>query len=120
MKKIGELVQSDDWKKEKHVPVIECTDSIKSGEKLEIKVCVGKEIYHPNTTQPDDDKFSYQLANCEFSAHGESVEGPNQGCLYTDHSITVSAMLKKSGTIVALSFCNIHGLWENNKLIKVS
>jgi superoxide reductase len=131
MKKIGELVQSDDWKKEKHVPVIECADSIKSGEKLEIKVCVGKEIAHPNTTEhhirwiqvffkPDNGKFSYQLAQCDFSAHGESVEGPNQGCLYTDHSVTVCAVLKKSGTIFALSFCNIHGLWENNKTIKVS
>jgi superoxide reductase len=29
-------------------------------------------------------------------------------------------MIKKPGTIHAMSFCNIHGLWENSAEIKVS
>jgi desulfoferrodoxin (superoxide reductase-like protein) len=41
MEKIGELVWTDDWKKEKHALVIECTDSIKSGDKLEMKSALG-------------------------------------------------------------------------------
>ena len=85
MAKLGEQFQSADWKQEKHSPVIECPDSVKAGEKFQVTVSVGKEIAHPNTTEhhirwiqvffkPDDDKFSYQLANCEFSAHGESAK----------------------------------------------
>ena len=131
MKKLGELFQADDWKKEKHVPVIECPDSVKSGEPFEIKVSVGKEVAHPNTTEhhirwiqvffyPEGAKFGTQLANCEFTAHGESAEGANQGPAYTHHAATVSAMLKKPGTIYALGFCNIHGFWENRKEIKVA
>lgn len=41
-------IQTDDWKTEKHVPVIEIV-KIEDG-KVEIRVSVGKEIPHPNTT----------------------------------------------------------------------
>jgi superoxide reductase len=130
MKKFGELLQTQDWKTEKHVPVIECPAEVKSGEAFEIKVSVGKEVSHPNTTEhhirwiqvyfhPEGGKYAYQLANCEFSAHGEAVEGANQGPVYTHHAASVSAMLKASGTIHAMSFCNIHGLWENSVEVKV-
>jgi superoxide reductase len=50
LKKIGELVQEADWKAEKHVPVIECADAVKADELFEVKVTIGKEITHPNTT----------------------------------------------------------------------
>ena len=51
MKTFGELFQSADWKKEKHVPVIECPDQVKVGEIFPVKVTVGKEVAHPNTTE---------------------------------------------------------------------
>ena len=35
MKQFGELFQTADWKTEKHVPVIECSDRVKAGEILE-------------------------------------------------------------------------------------
>ena len=131
MKKLGELFQTEDWKKEKHVPVIECPGSVTRGEKFQITVTVGKEVSHPNTTEhhirwvqiyfhPEGEKYAYQLANCEFTAHGEAVAGPNQGPAYTDHSVTVTVMLSKPGTVHAMNFCNIHGLWENSKEINVT
>ena len=131
VKSFGEFLQSEDWKKEKHVPVIECAESVKEGEILEIRVTVGKEIAHPNTTEhhirwiqiffkPDDDKFAYQLADCRFTAHGECVEGPNKGPAYTNPVASAAAVIKKSGTILALGFCNIHGVWENSKKINVA
>lgn len=43
---IKELFQSADWKKEKHVPVIEMSDKFKKGDVVKISVCVGKEISH--------------------------------------------------------------------------
>lgn len=130
MKKFGDVFQTADWKKEKHVPLIECPDSVKSGEKFDIMVTTGKEVSHPNTTEhhisriqvyfhPKDGKFTHQLANCEFTAHGEALEGPNKGPAYTDHSATISVMLNQPGTIYALSLCNIHGIWENSKEIAV-
>jgi len=51
MKKIGELYQTADWKAEKHVPVIECPDRVIADEMFDVKVSLGMEIAHPNTTE---------------------------------------------------------------------
>jgi superoxide reductase len=130
MKKLSDSINTNDWKKEKHIPVIDCPDSVIMGESFAISIKVGKEIPHPNTTEhhirwiqvffkPADDKFIYQVAYCEFTAHGESVAGPDQGYIYTDPSATAQAIIKKPGTIHVLSYCNIHGLWENSKDILI-
>jgi len=130
MSRIGELFQTADWKAEKHVPVIECPDEIAADEIFDISVSLGKAVAHPNTTEhhiariqlyfkPDGDKFSYELGNYEFTAHGASVEGPNTGPAYTNHSVVTKVKLKKSGTLHATAYCNIHGLWENSKPITV-
>ena len=130
MAKIGELFQTADWKAEKHVPAIDCPDSVAADEMFDVSVSLGKEIAHPNTTEhhirwiqiyfkPEDDKFSYQVGNYEFSAHGESAEGANKGPVYTHHSATASMKIKEPGTLFATALCNIHGLWENSKVIKV-
>ena len=47
---IKDLYQAADWKKEKHVPVIEAPDAVKKGDVVRVTVSVGKEIPHPNTT----------------------------------------------------------------------
>ena len=131
MGKVAELYQSADWKSEKHVPVIECPDSVKAGETFQLKVSVGKEIAHPNTTEhhirwiqvffkPEGEKFAVQVGNFEFTAHGESVEGANSGAVYTNHSVTAEMSTKKSGVLYATSYCNIHGFWESSKEIKAS
>jgi len=61
----------------------------------------------------------YEIGKYEFNAHGESVQGPNTGAVYTEPTVTNKVKLNKSGTILALSFCNIHGLWESSKKIVV-
>ena len=129
--KIGELYQTADWKTEKHVPVIECHDEVKADEMFEVKVSIGKEVAHPNTTEhhirwiqvffkPEGDKFPYQVARCEFNAHGESADGPDKGPVYTNHSATVTLKTRKPGVLFATSHCNIHGLWENSQVIKIT
>jgi superoxide reductase len=126
--KLGDAIQSADWKKEKHTPVIECPDTVTAGEPFMVQVSVGKEIAHPNTTEhhirwidvyfkPEGDKFIYQVGHFDFSAHGESVKGANEGPVYTSPSATVSIKVMGPGTLVASSFCNIHGLWESSKEI---
>lgn len=130
MAKIGELYQSADWKSEKHVPVIDCPDEVKADEMFNVEVTLGKEVAHPNTTdhhirwiqlffKPDDDKFTYQVGNFEFTAHGESVDGADKGPVYTNHSVVTTMKISKSGVLNATSLCNIHGLWEYAKEIKI-
>ncbi len=128
--KIGEAFQTADWKSEKHVPVIECEGSVTADEPFGVKISLGKEVAHPNTTEhhirwvriyfkPNEEKFTYEVGNFEFNAHGESVQGANSGPVYTDHTVTLSMKINKPGQIIAASYCNIHGLWENFKEISV-
>ena len=130
MPSIKDLFQSADWKKEKHIPVIDAPDKIKKGEVFNIKVEVGKEIPHPNTTEhyirwidvyflPQDETFPCQIGKLQFTAHGESTQGPNTSTLYTHPVGIVSFKTSKPGTIFASSYCNIHGLWQNSKELKV-
>lgn len=131
MAEIKELFQSADWKKEKHVPVIDAPDKCKKGEWVKVTLTVGKEIAHPNTTEhhirevsvfflPDGEKFPYQLAKLEFASHGESAQGPNMSTVYTHPESVVTFKTEKPGTILASSYCNIHGLWQNSKKIDIA
>jgi superoxide reductase len=128
---LGEKIQHADWKTEKHVPVIECPDAVPANTMFEVKVSLGKEIAHPNTTehhirwikvffQPKGEKFTYDVAKFEFNAHGESTKGPNEGSIYTHHGGSAKMKTGQSGTIIALAYCNIHGLWESTKEITIS
>ena len=130
MASLKELLQSADWKSEKHVPVIEAPDKAKKGDLVKISVTVGKEVAHPNTTEhhiawielyflPKGEKFPYQVARADFTAHGASAQGLNTSTIYTQPTVTCSLKSEKSGTIIAASYCNIHGLWENTKEITV-
>lgn len=125
-----DLFQSADWKKEKHVPVIDSPDKGKKGEWIKITLCVGKEIAHPNTTEhhirwiavfflPDGEKFPYQLGKFEFDSHGESAAGPNMSTVYAHPEVTATFKTDKSGTIFASSYCNIHGLWQSLKKLDI-
>lgn len=124
------LFQTADWKTEKHVPVIEAPEKIKIGEMLRVNVTIGKDVPHPNKTEhhirwmeiffhPEGEKFPYQVGYTEFSAHGESVQGPDTSTIYTHHEVSLSFKTQKSGMIYAFSYCNIHGLWQNSKELKV-
>jgi superoxide reductase len=127
---VGELFKSDDWKVEKHVPVIDCPDVFTAGEATTITVTVGKEIPHPNTTahhirwirvyfRPEGSPFAHEVASFELAAHGASVEGPDTSTLYTQPKVTVAFATEEPGMLYATSFCNIHGLWQSSRAITV-
>jgi len=125
-----DLFQSADWKAEKHVPVIDAPQTVKKGELFKVMVSVGKEIAHPNKTEhhirwitiffhPKDEKFPYQIAKAEFSSHGESIQGPDTSSVYTHHEVAIAFKTDKPGSILASSYCNIHGLWQSSKELNV-
>jgi superoxide reductase len=131
MEGMKDYFQSADWKKEKHAPVIEAPESIKKGDTVQVTVSVGKEIAHPNTTphhirwievffHPDGAKFPFQVARFDFTAHGESPDGPDTSTVYTNPSVLCSFKTERSGTIAASSYCNIHGLWESAKKLSIA
>jgi superoxide reductase len=120
---IANKIQSADWKAEKHVPVIDCPDTVQAGKPFQITVTVGKEIAHPNTIEhhinwievyfnPEGDKFVYDVGRFEFNVHGEAD-------VFAAAAVTATITLSTSGTLQAVSHCNIHGLWESEKTVKV-
>jgi len=122
MSTLDQLLQSGDWKGEKHVPVIHSPEKVKIGEPFDLKVSIGDAIPHPNTFehhivwikvffQPEGSKFPAEVASFHFSAHGE-------GETFTDPVGATRIKVQKSGTLYALSYCNIHGLWQSSKEIK--
>ena len=129
MSELKELLKKADWRQEKHVPaidVIEIKDSI-----VKVNVSVGKEIQHPNTTehhiswislyfQPEGSKFPYELGKFDFSSHGASAEGPDTSTVYSEPNVDVKFKTSMPGVIYAMSYCNIHGLWENSAELKLS
>ena len=131
MADLKELFKSADWKTEKHVPVIESPDLVKKGEPVKVKVTVGKEIAHPNKAehhirwievyfQLKDEKALYQIGRVEFSAHGESTQGPDTSAVYTGYEAVISFKSERPGAIIASSYCNIHGLWQSSKNLEIS
>lgn len=127
---ISSYIQQADWKSEKHVPVITCPDTIIKGQSTDVEIAVGKSIPHPNTTEhhirwiqllfkPAGGKFAYDLGRFDFAAHSESAAGANAGPVHTEPVVRVTVRIGESGTLHAVSYCNIHGLWENEKEVKV-
>lgn len=123
VKSIGDKLKTADWKNEKHVPTINAPETVKADEWIEVTVQIGEEIPHPNKVEhhirwiqvyftPDEGKFTYDLGRFEFNSHGE---GPA-----STHSLAkFHFKTDKSGSLNAVSYCNIHGLWENSKPVKV-
>jgi superoxide reductase len=123
----AELLKTADWKSEKHVPVIEI---LEKGEKVKVKISVGKEISHPNKTEhhiawievyfkPEGSKFPYMVGKADFTAHGASTEGSDTSTVYAEPDINLTFKTGKSGTIYAFSYCNIHGLWVNEEELNI-
>jgi superoxide reductase len=125
---LNELYQSDDYKTEKHVPVIDAPDTVKKNETFHVCAAVGKEIAHPNTVPhhirwiqlfflPDGKKIPVEIASFEFSAHGDQNPDDDDQGVYTDPSVSATLKIDGPGTLMASSYCNIHGLWQSSRPI---
>lgn len=101
--------------KEKHVPAIDIKECSSCNE-LIVTVQVGKEVMHPSTVEhhikyiqlfgeKNDNKFVH-ISTMELGEENTLPRG--------------KVNIKKDGfkNIIALSFCNIHGIWENNLEVK--
>jgi len=120
---LKELLQSGDWKAEKHVLAIEILE--KKDGRVTAEASVGKEIPHPNTTAhhiswievyflPEGEKFPYLIGRYEFAAHGASAGGADTSGVYSEPVVRFPFRTEKGGTILAKSYCNVHGLWANS------
>ncbi len=121
--KISAKIQSADFKTEKHVPVVEVISN-KDGA-FTVEVSVGKDIPHPNTLEhyiawidlyfvPNGAKYPQFIGRSEFSSHGEPVtSGKANGKIFSEPVGLFRVKPGVPGKLYAISYCNIHGLWES-------
>ena len=122
-KSFGELIYTPEKaggeaisKVETHTPKIEAPDKVKAGEEYEVKISVGP---HPNTVQ-----HSIRYVKLYFREEGRAFNPIHLATIilepeYAEPKISLKLKLKKSGTLYAVEYCNLHGLWEARKEIKV-
>ncbi len=114
---LSDTIRKGDWEKEKHVPVIEYK---KKGDLLEVEVSVGKEIPHPNTPEhhiewielyfkPEDGNFPILIGRVNFDSHEKIITEPRA---------KFYCKCNEKGKLMALSYCTIHGLWQNEIELK--
>ena len=104
-------------KVESHTPKIEVPDSVKIDQLFDLDVKVGP---HPNTVE-----HSIRRIDVYFSEEGRSFNPVHLATtdltpVYTEPNARMRLKLNKSGTVYAVGYCNLHGLWEGRKQIKVT
>ena len=113
MARFGDIVIPPDKEgREKHVPHIQAPARVKAGEPFQITVTVGKEVPHPNTIEHHI-KWIQVYAKEKGARPAAHVATFDLGPTYAAPTITFPVILRKSSTIFALEYCNLHGVWDN-------
>jgi superoxide reductase len=120
MAKFGDILNPPEKEgKEKHVPVIEVPASVKSGEAFDITVVVGKEVAHPNTIEHHI-KWIQVYAVVEGRPNNPvHVATFDVGPTFGNPKVTFPMTLESNASIIALEYCNVHGVWENTVDVRV-
>ncbi len=122
-KKFGELIYTPEEapqqvisKAETHTPKIEAPEEVEKGKPFKVKITVGP---HPNKVEHSIREihvFFYEEGRTFNPVHVASIRlGPG----YAEPDVTLTLKLEKSGVLYAVEYCNLHGLWEARKEIKV-
>lgn len=110
--KVGDLLKSGVSEgKEKHVPVIELHKGKGEGGADLVHVIVGKEVAHPNTVEHHI--VWIQLFGVKKDGQTIALGSANFAPAYTSPNARFQVVASDFKAFCALSYCNIHGLWEN-------
>ena len=105
--RLGELIKTGAQEgKEKHVPVIEIIDGGKA-----VKITVGKEVPHPNTIEHHIKWIMLFGVKNGVAVHIATFDlGPTYGT----PAVTANVELDGISELIAVEYCNLHGLWESS------
>jgi superoxide reductase len=124
VKPFGDLIYNSDSaegealsKVESHSPKIEAPDSVGADKTFEVRITVGP---HPNTVEHSIRQIDVFVAEDERAFNPIFATTVRLTPVYSEPDIKVNLKLKKSSTLYAIEYCNIHGLWESRKEIKVA
>ncbi len=108
---LGELIKGATQEgKEKHVPVIELVDCQGCGQRV-VKITVGKDVAHPNTVEHHIKWIMLFGVKEGIAVHLATFDlGPTYGI----PTVVTHANLAGLSELVAVEYCNVHGLWEGS------
>lgn len=100
---------------DRHSPFIHCEGSAKKGEKFQVRVQMGKEYKHP-------DDFDHYISNIRLF-DGETLlgevtyyAGAQGGAPAHSSAIFEIVPTKSKLSLVAVSYCTKHGVWESDPI----
>ncbi len=123
MKPFGDLIYTPEkasgeaiTKVESHTPKIEAPETAKADQPFEVKVVVGP---HPNTVE-----HSIRRVEVYFDEKGRAfnpiiLAAMNLTPVFSEPDVRLTMKIKNSGTIHAVEYCSLHGLWEGRKEVRV-
>lgn len=109
--KMGELYKTAEGT-EKHVPIIEIFKGEGMQDRDIVKVVVGKEVHHPNTVEHHIGWIN--LFGVKENGMVIDLGRSNFGPVLTEPSACYHIDTKEFKALMATSYCNIHGIWENS------
>ncbi len=116
--RFGDIIRMEEEGAAKHKPHVEIPSPVKVGEKIKLRIHVGKEVVHPNTVEHHIKWIQVFLQEKErlYPVHLATIDlGPSYG----EPKVELSLKLRRSCTLLVLSYCNLHGLWENHAEVEV-
>ncbi len=123
MPRFSELIYSPEnaqgqaiTKVETHTPKIEVPEKINPSEPFTVRVEVGP---HPNTVQHSIRRLElyYYEEGRPFNPIRIATIDLEPG--YGEPKLEITLKLDKPGILYAIAYCNLHGLWEARKEIKI-
>ncbi len=124
MKEFGSLIYSPEKasgeaisKVETHTPKIELPSEVRVGEPFEVKIKIGP---HPNKVE-----HSIRRIEVYFYEEGRAfnpihIASFNFEPGYIEPELTIKLKLEKNGILYVIGYCNLHGLWEARREIKLA
>ncbi len=123
MKRFGELIYTPETasgeaisKVESHAPKIEAPNTVKADEPFTVRISVGP---HPNTVEHSIRKIEVYLYEEGRKFNPILVASIDLTPVYSEPKVELTLKIKKNSVIYALGYCNLHGVWESRKEIKV-
>lgn len=123
LKSFGSLIYTSETasgeaisKIESHTPKIEAPEAVKADQPFEVKVTVGP---HPNTVEHSIRKIEVYFYEEGRPFNPMLLATTSLTSVYSEPNVKLTVKLKKNGTFYAVGYCNLHGLWEGRKEIKV-
>jgi superoxide reductase len=103
-------------KRESHTPRIDAPATVKQGETFEIKLMVGP---HPNTSEHSIRWIALFLEEDGRAFNPIMIAKSSFAPGYGQPEVVFKVSLQKGGTLHAMEYCNLHGLWSGKKAIKL-